>query len=1052
MDFWTNLGIEKTTDIDAINAAYHRKLPLVNPEDKPEEFKALRAEYDEAIRYAREQEQQVRADGELTPVEQWVRRLEDIYSHIARRCDVEEWQALLSDPLCAGIDSRMEVRDAMLHYFVDNWYLPQNIWKLLDGYFHLQECADELYEKFSKDFVDNAVLDGINGSQFVPYELFLPQNSGNIDPFFSLFFKARRHYFDGEYDSAEAALNDLEATGIQHPYADLLRLKLELTRANGVPDDLLFEKARTLYGQYPEDTEFISFYADLLSQRGDQKGAIEFYDKVLETEPHNNNVRYHKAQSLMNLEEYKAAKELFAEINQDMPFNEYVRNGFEEANKKMTEQYAALLEQNPDDFTTRMEYAWCVFQQNDYDKTKELLDIPVPRDVADRCDYENISTKFCCEINEYEDTLRHAQAWREAVTQLPEGATKEEKHRKNKLGEIAFYEAVSLAGLHRWEEAMQKTDETIAADPDEYRVYHVRYAFYKNQRHDYDKAIEACREMIRIKPGGSAYHMLGCAQYLNGMMQEAFNSFGTAIGYVKDQSSYTYRANILCLYDEFDQAQEIIDLLEQNNIDTDDVRYCKSMLLVQRDKKEDEAREIWQSIIDRDEKGESDCEWMWEVCNDMAVYMIRHDADPNEILAVIDRGLKALDDYSPLLMNKGYILDEKLDRHEDALECYRKVYEKNPRHTSVCERMAGIYYYDLHDIRTALDFYTEQAKRADSAFCEGQLGNCLRNLDNYPEAEKHFKAALELEPENERAHSGYIMMLERCGNYEQALSIAQKLSEIVGDRSGYAKRIIARLKGRTGQCAEAADIHISVYQKFSQISDIDTAADYLLAGGLIKRYLALLQQYKNELGDDYWLQLVNYYDAVGDDRKWLKALRSMSEHSHDKWRYLANYHYQHGDYKKALTHIEQYFALEPDSIMDRYLPIECRKRLGLTDHLEELFQQGLNAVEKDNVPWYQPLYFTKKAYLLIAMERYEEAKQCIDKALASPLCEHCKYQGCIDGYDALAQYYEAIGDYNASAAACMEGLKRAPYDPDCWERLRRLRKLHKKELNKEYQK
>ena len=119
MDFWTNLGIEKTTDIDAINAAYHRKLPLVNPEDKPEEFKALRAEYDEAIRYAREQEQQVRADGELTPVEQWVRRLEDIYSHIARRCDVEEWQALLSDPLCAGIDSRMEVRDAMLHYFVD---------------------------------------------------------------------------------------------------------------------------------------------------------------------------------------------------------------------------------------------------------------------------------------------------------------------------------------------------------------------------------------------------------------------------------------------------------------------------------------------------------------------------------------------------------------------------------------------------------------------------------------------------------------------------------------------------------------------------------------------------------------------------------------------------------------------------------------------------------------------------------------------------------------------------------------------------------------------
>ena len=46
MEFWTYLGIEKTKDVDSINEAYHKKLPLVNPEDKPEEFKALRSEYE----------------------------------------------------------------------------------------------------------------------------------------------------------------------------------------------------------------------------------------------------------------------------------------------------------------------------------------------------------------------------------------------------------------------------------------------------------------------------------------------------------------------------------------------------------------------------------------------------------------------------------------------------------------------------------------------------------------------------------------------------------------------------------------------------------------------------------------------------------------------------------------------------------------------------------------------------------------------------------------------------------------------------------------------
>ena len=37
MEFWTQLGIEKTKDISTIEAAYHKKLPLVNPEDRPDE-------------------------------------------------------------------------------------------------------------------------------------------------------------------------------------------------------------------------------------------------------------------------------------------------------------------------------------------------------------------------------------------------------------------------------------------------------------------------------------------------------------------------------------------------------------------------------------------------------------------------------------------------------------------------------------------------------------------------------------------------------------------------------------------------------------------------------------------------------------------------------------------------------------------------------------------------------------------------------------------------------------------------------------------------------
>jgi len=49
---WMLLGIEPTQDKKAITAAYRAQLAHTNPEDKPEEFKKLRAAYEEALRLA----------------------------------------------------------------------------------------------------------------------------------------------------------------------------------------------------------------------------------------------------------------------------------------------------------------------------------------------------------------------------------------------------------------------------------------------------------------------------------------------------------------------------------------------------------------------------------------------------------------------------------------------------------------------------------------------------------------------------------------------------------------------------------------------------------------------------------------------------------------------------------------------------------------------------------------------------------------------------------------------------------------------------------------
>lgn len=1052
MEFWTYLGIEKTKDVDSINEAYHKKLPLVNPEDKPEEFKALRSEYEEALKYAKEQEEPEKDESELTPVERWKVKLDELYTHIADRCDASKWNELLSDPVFDSLDSRADALEELLVYLMDHWRLPREIWQLLNDAFDLRERREELIEKFPSEFIDNAVIGGIENESSVPYDMFIPQNTGDIDPFFQLYFKARDEILSNDLDNAKATLDDLDATGIIHPFGELLHIRYDFMRAEGTaaPDDVT-ERAKSLYEKYPDNTEISGFYADMLSTRGENEAAIEIYDKILSAEPNNNNMRYHKAQSLMELGEYKEAKELFIELNEAIPYNISIRNGMNEANKKVIEQYAVKLEENHDDFEVRYEYAWSLFLNNEEKKAQEVMDIPAPEDISERCDYENIHTKLCQSLGDYEGCLRHAKSWREYVDKLPEGQTDKEKRRKNKLGDIALMECIALYDLKRYDEALKKSDEALAADPDEYRVYQERYLIF-TALHNYDEAVKVCEHMVKMKPSYVSYHMLGRAHYLRGNMQEAFDSFGQAIEYEKDAGSYIYRARILLAYDEYDDAKEIIDLLRENEINTDGVKYCESLILAAKEDKTDEAKAIWQEIIDRHEKGESDCEMLWEVYSNMVYYMIQHDADPNEIVAMADRGLEIRDDYSLLLMNKGYVLDEKLNKHEEGLECYRKVYELYPRHSTVCERMGGIYYFDLYDIPNALSCYEQQAQRSDSAFCQVMLGNCLSMLERFEESEQHFRTAIEMDGDYERAYKNYASMLMRWGHYDEALKMAQKSAEMAGDRSPWAKRLVAQALVRLGRYADASALHMELYEKFNRTDDLNSAADDLLDGGLSGQFLALIGKYKKELGDQYYKYMIRYSMATGDDRKWLRSIKCVSKDNADLPRDYAYYFYLHGDYKKALKYIEEFHTKNPESIMQRYIPIKCRKVLGRTDGIDELFEQGMKILSSDKNPTYKPLFLTKKAFLYITMGRFEEAKKCIDEAFASPLCDQCNYSGCIDGYDALSEYYEVLGDYNNAVLACLEGQKYSPLDCDFGVRLRRLRKEHKKELRKELQK
>lgn len=58
MSCWIRLGIEPTTDESLIRNAYRARLPSHHPETDPEGFQALRMAYENALRLAREDEEE----------------------------------------------------------------------------------------------------------------------------------------------------------------------------------------------------------------------------------------------------------------------------------------------------------------------------------------------------------------------------------------------------------------------------------------------------------------------------------------------------------------------------------------------------------------------------------------------------------------------------------------------------------------------------------------------------------------------------------------------------------------------------------------------------------------------------------------------------------------------------------------------------------------------------------------------------------------------------------------------------------------------------------
>ena len=319
MNYWEFLGIEPTKDRNVIREAYMNKLSEYNPEDDPEGFQKLREAYESALK---QEEIEETKEEELTPVDEFMKKVKELYDNFFERIKEDNWRELLKEDVCFQLETSNEVSYKLLEFLMEKSYFPTAIWEILNDYFQWKEKEEELKEKFPPAFI-NYVYANIDGKFNLKYELFKKDENINHDEFI-------RSYYDGDYYVYSTNLYDTKksidkAMSIAPYHEDLKLLNSrylfkidEVSKGINVLDEVIEEN--------PECGEGYFLRAGGYLRKGEIEKALKDFQKTLEIAPESLGAISGIANCYYSLGNMEEAKKYYYKLSLTYEYDKVTRN------------------------------------------------------------------------------------------------------------------------------------------------------------------------------------------------------------------------------------------------------------------------------------------------------------------------------------------------------------------------------------------------------------------------------------------------------------------------------------------------------------------------------------------------------------------------------------------------------------------------------------------------------------------------------------------------------------------------------------------------------
>lgn len=1053
--FWYILGIEPTTDKRLITAAYREMLLDTNPEEKPEQFKALREAYEKALEYANNG-----GGNDKSSVELWCDKLASLYADFSKRRDVECWKSLMGEKVCKALDTRMAVEDALLRFLMDNYYVSHEVMMYLDEQFSFTERVEELYETYPKDFVDYVILNGINFEDTLPAAMFEPGSDGEQCSKYLQLYNDIRY---GRTEDIKATFEAMKALSESHPYGQIMILADE--HREGIDRK---SQIRELVEKHDFEHTVSLTYAAILIDDDEFAEAEAVCRKALERRPDDQPLKWNLAHALAGQEKYKDAIDILHELMKsaggDRNQLQDLSDKRAEWNGKLIEGYVKRYEENPQDKQLLIDYSWALLQNERKEEADEISK-GIRQEETDPFDYYNLMSNIDFQCDRQEDGLAKIDKLIEVIENLEDDGSEKTKKRIARHAEMIARKAIVLCSMDRNEEGFAEFSKALAIEPEDPELLTQcgELAYFMR---DYDKALMYASELVRVK--SNAYHgylLMAKALYMLYNDRDAFDCINKAIEmYGGDLECYIVKLRILIRNDAAEAAEELISFLEENNCGDDlAVMLCKGNYLdiIKNDK--DAAFELYKQIIEQYEAGN-----YFPFADDAYLsylYIYGSDKDANEqhvrdeLFEIIEKGLAFNPENYNLLDYKVWLL-RKENRRDEALEILFALMEKYPKNMSVPYQIGDIYYDgDDNDIKEAAR-YLRIAYELGNENCLFKLAYAYYFMDMIDESEKFCRLLRE-----QAAEQGYIDVdsyARMSYVYEKRRDFQLALEELEISTENAKKRSIelvpyyrhkVRLLRMLNRPEEAVELLKYISEKFDTEFDAGKAVEIYMQFGMVDEARDLIAaSIKDGIQTgEMALALAVIQYCEGNPLAALKTLHDYEGevYAHDASVLSAKIHMFLGEYHKSID-----IALsilngdESRNVHGRVRSLirvaEVYEAAGDTDNAADYAEQMIEAASE--LPDYatdmaiNKLYYAR-AYIILG--RFQEAEEILNYA-RNYVCSHCVYCQCKDADLFEVSLLIKKGMYADARQLCLKSIEKWGVEEDFVTELHRINKLDSK--------